>query len=1158
MIVEKIFNQKKKKLKLMSQKEISFTKEENDSIEQYFKKQNQLPIHFQFRAKVIFSSGTYKNAIVALSSLYIGCFVSKKGKIQLINPDSFIHILNVDSIEVKSNFVNLRIKNFNQEEAYSELIFRGSKCQRFAQLFYRNYSFTFSKKLDIKADWELFPDIEFARAQASDIIISPSQRFQFSFYSYSALSCIKYYHPIVQYVHSLISSRTTILDISELIFKIEMVCQNDEEKSTIIQIFLKALRNFELINGYFLKNYSIPNILAFILENPNLTFVHLENCGIKEGFKNFSEKKLKIKYWNLSNNQEIPSKEISYFSKIIQNSEVPILYLNLGYCKISAENSNLIFKALKNNKKMHEIEFLTYSGNFLNSDECQKSFISFLEEISKKDPKLRYVDFSSMTYEELEMILTNLQAFKLPIETLILKDCTLDMSCKNELLKLISKSECLKELDLSYMQNATNSFLFEVIYLINNNEKISQIKLSLNGIDIKNVLYPRMCFLNKNKKSLYKWKSLSFNDCKITPENLQGLEVLLAELPNLTELSLNSNFDCSMIDIGEELRNLLCNLPNLEKLSISDNNLKSSIFPFLNYIIRKSCNLVYLDISNNNIGNEILYPLKSIIGNLNSKLQSIFFDGNKISDIFKLEELVKSSLKSSSLITFPFPINDVKNIIDKSYGPERQHVIYRLSSIQQIFVNATKSRKCLPFLKSEESIISDLATDITRDVHNFPSDYFYHHTKFCDVFNLPLPFLNEIKNADQMNKLKIGSTDIGSMKIYEQRNSDYPRFDKDEDSEAIIPTLSLYYEEENDNNNEESNPKGNKKTKTKEKENKSDENEEISKDEEDKDQKKSKNKKKKSSTEQVKYFIDNEDEEYHIILRKIGEGGTSITYQIFDTRTRQIMCKKVLKNEEEEGKFNFKDVQNAMKEFEVLYNLDHPCICRAIGINTSEPVDSNADKDMTTVALFLEYFEIKLKDCLDKNVLSNTMKVKIVVEIAQAMSYIHQKGLIHRDLKVDNIMIDSQWNIKLIDFGLVSIDQFLNSNYSLIAKSMTKGVGTLAFMSPEMLNEEDYDEKTDVYSFGIVLFYIFFGNLPNYTMKDKMIGKPIRLPKPSAKISIFCLDLISKCTENDPSDRPSFNQILKIIRKNDYCLADDIDQSMISERDQELERIKSK
>ncbi|KAK8841424.1 hypothetical protein M9Y10_027041 [Tritrichomonas musculus] len=213
---------------------------------------------------------------------------------------------------------------------------------------------------------------------------------------------------------------------------------------------------------------------------------------------------------------------------------------------------------------------------------------------------------------------------------------------------------------------------------------------------------------------------------------------------------------------------------------------------------------------------------------------------------------------------------------------------------------------------------------------------------------------------------------------------------------------------------------------------------------------------------------------------------------------------------------------------------------------------------MTTVALFLEYFEIKLKDCLDKNALSNTMKVKIVVEIAQAMSYIHQKGLNHRDLKVDNIMIDSQWSIKLIDFGLVSIDQFLNSNYSLTAKSMTKGVGTLPFMSPEMLNEEDSDEKTDVYSFRIVLFYIFFGNLPNYTMKDKMIGKLIRLPKPSTNISQFCLDLISKCTENDPSDRPSFNQILKIIRKNDYCLAIDIDESIISERDQELERIKSK
>ena len=58
---------------------------------------------------------------------------------------------------------------------------------------------------------------------------------------------------------------------------------------------------------------------------------------------------------------------------------------------------------------------------------------------------------------------------------------------------------------------------------------------------------------------------------------------------------------------------------------------------------------------------------------------------------------------------------------------------------------------------------------------------------------------------------------------------------------------------------------------------------------------------------------------------------------------------------------------------------------------------------------------------------------------------------------------------------------------------MTKGIGTLSFMSPEMLNKEDYDFKTDIYSFGVVLYFI--GNLPKYSLKDKMSGKPIQLPK---------------------------------------------------------------
>lgn len=113
------------------------------------------------------------------------------------------------------------------------------------------------------------------------------------------------------------------------------------------------------------------------------------------------------------------------------------------------------------------------------------------------------------------------------------------------------------------------------------------------------------------------------------------------------------------------------------------------------------------------------------------------------------------------------------------------------------------------------------------------------------------------------------------------------------------------------------------------------------------------------------------------------------------------------------------------------------------------------------------------------------------------MKFIHNKGLIHCDLKVENIILNSVYECKVVDFGLVRIHEFLDSEYSFVQDSLTRGIGTFTYMSPEILNNEDYDYKTDVYSFGILLFYIFVGNLPKQNLKDKTNGKPIEIPSPS-------------------------------------------------------------
>ena len=91
------------------------------------------------------------------------------------------------------------------------------------------------------------------------------------------------------------------------------------------------------------------------------------------------------------------------------------------------------------------------------------------------------------------------------------------------------------------------------------------------------------------------------------------------------------------------------------------------------------------------------------------------------------------------------------------------------------------------------------------------------------------------------------------------------------------------------------------------------------------------------------------------------------------------------------------DDKYALKEFEFLVSFHHPCICRALKINTAETVKNK--KDQTTVSIYLEYFKYKLTDYLIEPLCNNTIKTRIAVEVAFGMSYLHSLEMIHRDLK---------------------------------------------------------------------------------------------------------------------------------------------------------------
>lgn len=100
--------------------------------------------------------------------------------------------------------------------------------------------------------------------------------------------------------------------------------------------------------------------------------------------------------------------------------------------------------------------------------------------------------------------------------------------------------------------------------------------------------------------------------------------------------------------------------------------------------------------------------------------------------------------------------------------------------------------------------------------------------------------------------------------------------------------------------------------------------------------------------------------------------------------------------------------------------------------------------------------------------------------------------------------------------------------------SSTVGFGTQKFMAPEIINEQHYDEKVDVYSFGVLVYFILSGGkMPEITLAQVANGKMANIP---TSFTPFARDLITKCWNFEPHVRPSFDTILKLMDENNYNL----------------------
>ncbi|WP_374510682.1 protein kinase [Niveibacterium sp.] len=205
------------------------------------------------------------------------------------------------------------------------------------------------------------------------------------------------------------------------------------------------------------------------------------------------------------------------------------------------------------------------------------------------------------------------------------------------------------------------------------------------------------------------------------------------------------------------------------------------------------------------------------------------------------------------------------------------------------------------------------------------------------------------------------------------------------------------------------------------------------------------------------------------IIREIGRGATAIVYLAENPfYPEPIALKHISFNDKakDQAKWNRRLLKLLRAEEAVSKRLNHPNIIRIF--------ETVIEADQAYVVM--EYFEGYSLEryCTFENLLPIHRVVSIIFKCCMALDYAYKNGIIHRDIKPANILIDDQDNVKITDFGLaLNIKKQSDEDSTFIM-----GVGSPAYMSPEQVKSYPLNQKTDLYSLGVVLFHMLTGRLP--------------------------------------------------------------------------------
>lgn len=248
------------------------------------------------------------------------------------------------------------------------------------------------------------------------------------------------------------------------------------------------------------------------------------------------------------------------------------------------------------------------------------------------------------------------------------------------------------------------------------------------------------------------------------------------------------------------------------------------------------------------------------------------------------------------------------------------------------------------------------------------------------------------------------------------------------------------------------------------------------------------------------------------IIEKVGIGGMAIVYKAKDIYLKRIVAVKVLKEQYLDDK---EFIKKFVIEAQSVANLNNQNIVKIYDVG------QHVDGDKIYNYIVMEYINGKtLNELIKENGrLNSNAVVSISKQIANALDCAHKHHIIHRDIKPHNIIIDENLNVKVTDFGIARIATSSTITYT------SSVLGTVHYISPEQAKGKFIDEKSDIYSLGVVMYEMVTGRVPFDTdnavgIAMQHINEPLVEPiKLVPNLEPWLNSIIVKCMEKTPENR---------------------------------------